>query len=1573
MTVRRTMMTRWFVFLLTLVVAMATPVASETAVAAPVAAAADEREWYEGDWAIAYDDAALERVAGFVEIGGVGAHLDLVHPQTGAIHRIEGKARLEDGRLVAEFPIEGHPLPGDRNGDTSAATLPPPVAGATPIAVPVGSELVASLEGGEASIRVAAGQGPRGPLRVILADPGTDPVESLEGHWEYEVANPGQMRFSRHGDYDAAELKVSAPERWVRMPPHIEAVVALERPDAARTTWLTLAGRHLPLTPRSRLEFASLSEQVVATGRTRPGPRERRTLDVEVVLAPQLDADPKGLTLNAQPGVWLPDLPDVEPVDIRYVRAIAGFEPAELLYTGEQFHLQARYVAPPYAERHRYVIRRPDGEPVEVALDRSDDDPSLYRSAALQLIGADERAPALGLGIVQAGDGDALQAAQVDVIPPSGGKSVGIVSVVEQPPTRWEEALERARRCRESGQSVTEFDNVILTESFMNLAPKIVFPPLLFFDDPEDDIRVLRTEIELEDHAAALLLRDELVAALTGYVADANDANPVDFDAPAPIIEVQHDAWTAVRRAETIDLIQRAWARERHGLFAFDVQDVHNPIDGQNLTYSLFAVLSHNQLRWQNADVADWTGDPEWEEFLEDCAVVIAQAKGKSLSRAVAALARAQAVDDCDIGELLKVVGPGLDQIVMRIIPQMVRRPHVGEPAWPRLVPDTVARSRLRTLYVVAACVAAQEEYSSIDSDVAILAVTAPFAVGGVVLPTFARTSLVAARALRASEYAMGSLDLFDLYITAIETNQWVESWEEERFALGVAGVAGASRADSAKVSSVSLAQALFTVAVSHSLNVGPKALELIRTRRIDVSEGTRALVWHHAARDGVGSLNSRDRAIFDRMVGEARGSGGTGDIGPSSGGAPDAASAAADGGTGTRNLPAHPEAIVRVAEAQGASRPADAADGVVAAADGADANVIVSRPGGDGVHARSDEGAFDGLDGDTDPGSLRQPRAGGGEEVADATPAGHNDGVTQHGDLRNPTPGVDADPVRIDEVGPGGHGYDGGDRQQLADYLRDHDGVRDENLADVVSFWEGKGQPPDVVMAGRAFTRGHDPAVTGQSLDDFRRNLDRYLEQVEGISDPGRRRQAIDDHIDRVDRSFDDTRPGGAGRPGDPDWAAPDAPTEVLPDVRGPRGGSGGGDGPRDPGGSGDGGGGDGRGGGSGGGGGDGGRGDGGDGGGSSGAGGEPPRPPPLPGEDKYFRPASGDAGRVTGHRVHELLDGLRRLDPEIDATLAGQIDDVNRRILIKTRPGGEVEAAEVAADVAITSGVRFNGSELADAGGGRLTAAQGDAIMERALWRNQIPAEHWSQYGLLPPPNVPESWSLGARGPPGGVDPPAGGAGGAGGGDKTRTDPLAPRPRAPETVTRPMGAAAPPAPPAPAASSAPPRLEGPEDLPFAIGPTGHEPPGNWHRGSRVPEDAGTSSVDLWHGSRADGTDIASRGFEFRGFDDASNFGNTRESAQNALHQAYMERTDPALFRARIPRRIWDELVENGHIFQRPYAGYSNPELPDNGRLPDGTLEYRINTVEATRVINRYLERVSEWDLGLDGLDGGG
>jgi hypothetical protein len=131
-------------------------------------------------------------------------------------------------------------------------------------------------------------------------------------------------------------------------------------------------------------------------------------------------------------------------------------------------------------------------------------------------------------------------------------------------------------------------------------------------------------------------------------------------------------------------------------------------------------------------------------------------------------------------------------------------------------------------------------------------------------------------------------------------------------------------------------------------------------------------------------------------------------------------------------------------------------------------------------------------------------------------------------------------------------------------------------------------------------------------------------------------------------------------------------------------------------------------------------------------------------------------------------------------------------------------------------------------------------------------------------------------------------------------------------------------------------------------LGPSGIEPIGNWRKATPTADEY----VELWHGSRGHATTISKEGFVYD-TDRVTYFGNSRAAAENALRDAVDPVTDGGIFRAQIPKDLWNRAAANNHIFERPYSGFGSK------LAGTGTLEYRPNTAEMFRLINTYVQKV--------------
>ncbi|MCP5432734.1 MAG: hypothetical protein H6923_05630 [Alphaproteobacteria bacterium] len=838
-------------------------------------ARAQDAGFLDGPWTATYEDARLGTVAGLVELRmsaeGGGGRATFVHPRTGAAYTLElSGTKVEPGRVTLTFQGQNPPSHAPAAGDA------PPVPGATALAVPLGATLSASVDGARESRPVALEALPdyRPPTQISFAVPAEGPIEELSGAWSYEAREAYAMRLNRAGAFDAAASRVQGTERWARLPPTLrlvttlgpETMASIRKPAEAPALeaafgkgargkiWLSMAGENLPFQPRRKVEILFEDPLVVPTGALRPTPNRYGGLDVEVVLKEGLSSEAKPLTLNAQPGVWLPDLPGTEPVLLRFMRRQTEqeFAPTDEVSPGEIAYLEAIYGEAPFADDQRALVKSGDAI-LTVPLRRVGEEGTVYRSSRMLILDPAVAEPAQdaigGMGgegldgapavLVRAALGTRLEAVEKDAAGIDEPKPVARARVVAAPPSLWEAALAEARACRAAGKSETAQTNYILTNVFS-----------------KNGVRQ-SLEISLEAHAAAILLRNELADALDAYVAKLARGSPVDVTRPREEVAAQLKAWAMAEAKSAERIVADAWAGRHDGLFNFEVTGAN----GYPNAYKLNVALSE--------DTFIYYFGRDKRAFLDYARRVIAEAQGEMLDYSAKALQRARKPGPCEVKELLKLIGGSVRPIVERLKPKLVRPPKGDEPAFPALVPDTVARGHVASLSTLSNAIAAQEELSGLDTDVVTTALTIPLMGGTMLLREGARLGGAALNGLRAAEAGLTALDLYDVYNVAGDSLGWAQAVRDERFGLGISGVAGNDYLYKAQGERRA---AFFKMALGGVLGAGPNAVLGGANRfRVEASDAAKAAAQVRAARDGMDALGAADRKIVDGLVAEAR------------------------------------------------------------------------------------------------------------------------------------------------------------------------------------------------------------------------------------------------------------------------------------------------------------------------------------------------------------------------------------------------------------------------------------------------------------------------------------------------------------------------------------------------------------------------------------------------------------------------------------------------------------------------------------------------------------------------------
>ncbi len=834
--------------------------------------------WLEGRWDVAYDDAVRGEIRGsaVMELASLGAlpvtgQVLFPDPETGGIYsldlvKITPLADPGPDGLVRKVRLTffGNSPPsrsGGRDGQDNSI-LP----------VVEGDTVTASLGDNSASAAVGPPPQPRNLELTLTAPEGR--FAAVAGEWRYFAGDPAAMDGNRAGSFDADSRLASGSESWTRFdtrllevahvlgPTPAEAIAtawsraqqrrgrdaapnAEELPDFEGSfgdLWLTATGIELPVEAARAISVTfgpapgaedSDNHSRIRFLKARRNARDPRLLDIRVALDEGFADLPVLVTVNGSSAVWDPALPD-EPRLLRFVRANnVGFEPLERAYPGDVVYLEAIYGrAPPLASPRFALSGAQAPQRAELALGLEPAEAAgggvLYRSGRILLLDPSMPDPV-------AGQVEALREYGLSGTPPlvlrlpleatlaanradGPGGAGARLRLTDPPPSLWERALIEARLCRGLGAE-TEATNYILTN-------------ILTSDSVRQSV-----PITLRDHAAALLLLDELNRAMGGFIAD------IDAQGRARMS-------SADLRREAMILVAMARRGMSNPLFAQRVSAV-DLIDGQlvvrpgsnaRLDEALSPVEFDEIMRRQP------------ERFLNFAIAQIARAKGQARDYATKARSRLQATDRCDVVTVLGRVGLGTAPLAEKLLPRLLRRPTGDEPPYPAWRPDAVARAAVLGVHSVAGAVRAQQEAADIDTELASLPL------------------------LLAGPVGQALFEVTDLMVLARDTQQFADALQDEQAALGVATVgseealaaARARKLEKALGVATNAAGAMGGAALSGggTQAVGEAVGEAVseaasRGVRLTLPEAAADAAAARALRDGLESLSETERRLL--------------------------------------------------------------------------------------------------------------------------------------------------------------------------------------------------------------------------------------------------------------------------------------------------------------------------------------------------------------------------------------------------------------------------------------------------------------------------------------------------------------------------------------------------------------------------------------------------------------------------------------------------------------------------------------------------------------------------------------
>lgn len=828
--------------------------------------------WLYGEWKVSYQDKKLGTVTGIAEVtssASTGISIVLRHPGTSKDYYLRSEMveilpddyKPESVKIV--FSGQSPPSGGDSSDNDSGQE---DLFNAKRLAVPEKDKLKIQYEGepvkkggkrlkAERTSEVIDGR----DLTVELKISSEKSQEILTGTWRHSCPE-SQIKYNRAGaGYEESTGRSKGPETWTRLPISIKSVTT----DNARTlplVWVLFEGENLPVEPKRRLDIEFEDKKLTFTGRYKTDPKDASKLYAQVEVAPGLAGNEKNLKLNDIDCIWDLGIPD-EPQDIRFLRRFYEdvLYKVNELFLGEVFYFEAVYESEQLTGTVDYVITSKANEPLKVTLRKIPEDLKVMRSGPILLL--DKDSGDFSKGDLQPLGPDGVAASVDHTIRSSKGKTLTAASFEDLKEYRgkkargeessyetaqvnvsynqslWEEALAKARDCKRKNPN-------LYTVSTRNLV---------------DLFKKREIKIEVESHAAMLILRDELRVHVGNYYRSL-------FRRAGQEPAQWKKAWNEWQDY----MLKRIDEGKPHVLFHFKVKRPAQ-VEGFRTEWYLSQALSCQRYF-----------DDE-ESFKAYARKALAQAKRKLIDSAGKSVQQVRDAGDCDMEELMRLVGFGIDPVVNAVLPRLVRPPRGHEPRIPSVVPDVVARSYVKNLSTLAEAIRAQKHYSDLDTQFIMMAATvasAGLSTGGTALArgaAWASQAGRAAKAFRVASYISGYAgeagflagDVYDVYQIAKDYEDRERAMRDLAFGQGTAELFGMDRWKAAE-SEVSDRE--FSLAMAVTLIGGPKLYTAAKSKGISPSVTSQRRVLDRV-RSGVDpdDLSKIDRMTYDYMVGRAQ------------------------------------------------------------------------------------------------------------------------------------------------------------------------------------------------------------------------------------------------------------------------------------------------------------------------------------------------------------------------------------------------------------------------------------------------------------------------------------------------------------------------------------------------------------------------------------------------------------------------------------------------------------------------------------------------------------------------------
>jgi hypothetical protein len=319
-------------------------------------------------------------------------------------------------------------------------------------------------------------------LRIRFPIPsGEEDLEVLRGEWHYETIHPGRIGENRAGEIDvkSTHVVVRGREVWRRPQMQLNAVYTEDlepihelplTPDRyAPPVWMNVTGFSLPVETMRRAIVTTRSPYVRVLPNTRRHPEHRRVMQFLAQIRADVTPAPVVFEINGQKVSWLPEMQGQEPIALRLTRKRSDveFDAIREAGIGDVLYLEAEYNTVPFCNTQTFGLIATDLYGYEA----SDDE----RSRALKGAAAD---PEITEGKTASEEG--AQSSYWNI--------------------NWFELALRGSPGAEAAKVLDRAQSAITGRRVI------------------EDRDLLRTEpISEEDHAAAIVLRDQLVANLQDY------------------------------------------------------------------------------------------------------------------------------------------------------------------------------------------------------------------------------------------------------------------------------------------------------------------------------------------------------------------------------------------------------------------------------------------------------------------------------------------------------------------------------------------------------------------------------------------------------------------------------------------------------------------------------------------------------------------------------------------------------------------------------------------------------------------------------------------------------------------------------------------------------------------------------------------------------------------------------------------------------------------------------------------------------------------------------------------------